>query len=1660
MTQIKIKSARTNNLKNISLQIPHNKLITVTGISGSGKSSLVFEIIAKEGQRRYFETLPSFARQFMGKLNRPDVDEIEGLSPVIAIGQRTTGMHARSTVGTMSDIYDLLRLLFARTGKSTKAIALSRALFSFNSAVGKCPHCNGIGKEEQIDLNRLITFPEKSIREGALAPTLPNGYIMYSQVTIDVLNQVCEAEGFSVDIPWNELTDAQRAVVLYGSDKIKVPFGKHSLESRLKWTGIKAKPREEGHYKGMIPIMSDILRRDRNANILKYVHALTCQSCQGTRLNADALSVSVHGKSIAELVRFELNELNAWIQSNTWGTVAREIIEKIKAQVDLLEDLGLGHLTLDRSSKSLRASEIQRIRVANQILVPLSDVLYVFDEPSIGLHREENERLIYHFKQLVKKGNTVIVVEHDLDTIRSADHIIEIGPKAGVNGGEVIFNGAFSDFVQREDLEGISPTYRALNAGSRATVRGTSSSRASTSNNPHKLKLGESSPNRGVGGEHGRIDLSSVSPIGEKPYRERHGNSSFEGTARALHLIGCQERNLKNINVEFQIGKLNIVSGRSGVGKSSLVKGTLLKAVRQQLGIEVDEAAKLRSHENLDTINKLIFIDHSPIGKTPRSNPATYLGLSDHIRDIYASLPASKAQKFTKSRFSFNNKGGRCESCQGAGKTQIGMHFLGNVDLVCGTCNGARFNEETLQIKYNGLSIADVYKLSINEAIVFFETQKKILVGLHVLQEIGLGYLTLGQSSTTLSGGEAQRIKIANQLQKKDTGDTLYVIIEPSIGLHHDDIQSLLQLFDRIKHAGNTIVCIEQDEAIIGWSDWHIELGPKSGAVGGTIIHQGIPKVNPENTRNEVKEEAPDMPVNKEIILNGVTTHGLKNIDVRIPKNQLTVVTGLSGSGKSSLVYDTLFAESNARFTESLSTYNRSFLQQNSEAKITSFSGLGPAIGINRKGGTPSKRSTVGTLSGVYDAFRLLYSRIAQQEGEIYTAQHFSFNHHLGACPECAGLGVQVKCDSDKVIVARDKSILDGAASANKAVAYYADVNGQFIATLKEAAKQNNWNIDRPWKELEEDLKEVILYGTGDAIWEVTWEFNTKSRSGTQSLSAKWLGLCNYIDDEYQRKRHNKNIKNLEDLLHDVLCPTCQGSRLKAELLRPKFLGHNIQELSQLSISACLELIEQPDTQMDAVVLAISKVVLSSVKKSLKTIIELGLGYLNLDRAVSTLSGGERQRVTLAGQLSTHLFGVTYVLDEPTIGLDEGQVTVLVDALKTIVANGNTVVVVEHDAGFIRSADYLIEMGPGAGRLGGEVVFQGAVEDVGLVEDSVTWRMLEAGSVGVAPSAPDRGNPAGCGLGAGLGQQDLEGNEEGGLFGVRGAFANNLKDIDVDFYAGQITAVTGVSGSGKSSLIRDVLYRSWSQGRAVNCVSVNGMEQFEEVLLIDQELLTQNRLSTPASYTGIIELIKTVFSKTEFAKENGLKKADFSYQSKNGKCTTCGGHGKLKTSMDFMSDIWLTCDICRGLRYKETVLACKFKGRSIGEVLRMTVVEAIEFFDVAALTEKLNILKRLGVGHLLLGQAGNTLSGGEAQRLKLAKSMMQKRKGATLYLFDEPSTGLHYFDILGLIDVFKGLVEGGDSVVFIEHNSTLIGAADKVITLGPGSGEIGGFIQA
>jgi excinuclease ABC subunit A len=1173
---IRIRNATENNLQGISLDIPHNKFIVVTGVSGSGKSSLVFDVIANEGQRRYLETFASFSRLFMGKMQRPQVDSIEGLMPVISIGQHTSGAGIRSTLGTMSDLYDMLRLLYARIGKTTRDIELKRSLFSFNSPIGSCPQCKGIGLEEQIDIDKLITDPSKSLREGVLAPTLPNGYIMYSQVTIDVLNTVCNAHDFDVDTAWNQLSAEQQDVILNGSTRIKIPFGKHSLESRLKWTGITAKPREEGYYKGMIPIMTEILHRDRNENILKYVKSISCSNCNGTRLNDDARSVKIHSKNISALSNMELRELKNWLKQIVWQkdeeNIALPIVQKMIQQISMFEQLGMGHLSLNRSSKTLTGGESQRIRLINQISAELSNVLYVFDEPSINMHPRNMQQLNSIFHTLVQQGNTVIVVEHDPSTIFQADWIIDIGPGAGKSGGKLLFNGPLKDFLNNKTIANSSPTQLALR----------------------------------------NIHIQSESKKALKNYEN-------------ITLNNCQVHNLKNIDVSFKKGAFNVVCGVAGSGKSSLVHGILEPAVAQYIDNKKNKKIHHTNHKGFDTIDKLIVINQSPIGRTPRSNPATYTKLSDKIRDIFAKQESAQTAGFTKSHFSFNNHGGRCETCMGAGRIQIGMHFLGNVDIVCSICNGKRFTKEVLEITYNGKNISEIYELTANQAIEFFADQKAIEKQLQTLIDVGLGYITLGQSSTTLSGGEAQRIKLASQLQKPSSGNTLYILNEPSVGLHIHDVAVLLKVFKKLINRGDTIICIENDISIISQADYVIELGPDSGENGGQQIFSGTPSelIINKQTPTALAIREPELPertvfkplFNDNIKLNGVDTHMLKHIDVSIPKNKLTVITGLSGTGKSSLAFDTLFAEARSRFSESMSTYVRTLLKQNNPAKLESCSGLCPTVAISRKHLGHSERSTVGTITGIYDHYRLLYSRLAQLQGFDYSAQHYSFNHQSGACTACDGIGKIRTTDPDKLISHPNLSIVNNAMKGTRLGKYYGDPYGRYIAIIQKIADEKGFDISVPWQDLNSETKEIILFGTGDTVWKLNWEFKNKTRSGEQQLQTIWEGFCNIIDDEYKRKHQNKNIDSITELMHDIPCSTCNGSRLKQHLLKVKCKNKNIAELSALSVKESISFFKNTiSTTQQNLEQTIIKEIASPLIFILETLQELGLEYLSMHR--------------------------------------------------------------------------------------------------------------------------------------------------------------------------------------------------------------------------------------------------------------------------------------------------------------------------------------------------------------------------------------------------------------------------------------------------------------
>lgn len=919
MDKIIIKGARENNLKNISLELPRNKLIVMTGVSGSGKSSLAFDTIYAEGERRYMESLSAYARQFLGNSEKPDVDSIEGLSPAISIDQKTTNNNPRSTVGTVTEIYDYLRLVFARVGTpycpnhnipissqsveemtnkvmeyplGTKLVILSPVvhgekgthkdlfdklrkdgyvrvrvndemydlsedieleknkkdkidvvidrivlkeesrtrlfeaieqatklsggkvvvqilgedkkelvfseqfacphcefslpeleprMFSFNAPYGACPECKGLGVKQQVDEDLLIPDKEKSIKEGCIKTLTddPEG--------LDYLRLACVCKHYKIkmDAPWKKLKRREQEIILYGSDEI-IHFEYSSKGG--------TKHNKKEFYEGIINNIERLFmetnsewRRDWLGN---FIVDHTCDRCHGARLNDDVLQVKVGGKNIFEVTSMSIKDLVPFFNnlklSKEKEEIARLVIKEIKDRLSFLQNVGLGYLTLSRNAGTLSGGEAQRIRLATQIGSHLSGVLYVLDEPSIGLHQRDNEKLINSMLEMRDLGNTLIVVEHDTDTMLAADYLVDIGPGAGDRGGEVMAAGTPEEVMK----------------------------------NPNSLT--------------GKY-LTGEKCI-EVPKTRRKGSKKY------LKIRGAKEHNLKNIDVDIPLGTFTCVTGVSGSGKSTLINEILCKAVSQKIYNSKDKPGKHDKILGIDNLDKIVAISQNPIGRTPRSNPATYTGVFDDIRTLFTTTKEAKMYGFEKNRFSFNVKGGRCEACRGDGVKKIEMHFLPDVYVPCEVCHGTRYNTETLNIKYKGKNIADVLNMRVSEALEFFENIPKIKHKLQVLEDVGLGYIKLGQSAPTLSGGEAERVKLAKELQKKATGKTLFVLDEPTTGLHTDDIKRLLDILQKIVDNKDTVVIIEHNLDVIKVADYIIDLGPEGGSEGGEVVAKGTPE--------------------------------------------------------------------------------------------------------------------------------------------------------------------------------------------------------------------------------------------------------------------------------------------------------------------------------------------------------------------------------------------------------------------------------------------------------------------------------------------------------------------------------------------------------------------------------------------------------------------------------------------------------------------------------------------------------------------------------------------------------------------------------------------------------------------------------------------------
>ena len=918
-----IKGARENNLKDISLEIPKNKLIVFTGVSGSGKSSLAFGTIFAEGQRRYIESLSSYARQFLGQAQKPDVESIDGLSPAISIDQKTTNHNPRSTVGTVTEIYDYLRLLFARVGvpycphckkpisqqtvdqivdavlsykpgskltilapivrgqkgsfakqfESLKKSGYTRVqvdgsiylldeeitldknikhnirvvvdrlvlkdginsrltdsietavklaeglvivetddgeqlfstnyscpycgwtleeitprLFSFNAPYGACPTCSGLGVYSDVSEDIILKDGHLSVNQGAFNAT---GWRMDSGGLAErYIRALAKKYDIDLDCPVEKLPRKHIELLLYGNDGEKLDL--YENESRNKtfehFNGKKALA-----FEGIINNLKRRLAESKSDfvrfEIGKFVREITCPTCKGKRLNESALSVKIKGKNIAEICDMSVGELVHYFDdlnlSKEKAEIAKSILKEIKARLNFLSDVGLEYLTLSRSAETLSGGEAQRIRLATQIGSGLSGVLYILDEPSIGLHQRDNDRLIATLKNLRDLGNTLIVVEHDEDTIRSADWIVDVGPYAGVHGGEIVGNGKYEDIIKSPN----SVTARFL-----------------------------------TGQEKIEVPLSRRVP------------SNF------LKVRGAKENNLKSLNVDIPLGVFTCITGVSGSGKSSLLYEVVYPYLSNTLNNSRLELGKFDKIENVELLDKVIDIDQSPIGRTPRSNPATYVGMFSYIRDLFASTPDAKAKGYGPGRFSFNVKGGRCDACEGAGVKEIEMYFLPDIIVPCEVCKGHRYNRETLEVRYKGKSISDVLDMTVEEALKFFENIPSIKNKVQALHDVGLDYIKLGQPATTLSGGEAQRVKLATELSKKSTGKTIYLLDEPTTGLHMYDIKKLIAILNRLVEAGNTVVVIEHNLDVIKSADYIIDLGPEGGSGGGKIVAQGTPE--------------------------------------------------------------------------------------------------------------------------------------------------------------------------------------------------------------------------------------------------------------------------------------------------------------------------------------------------------------------------------------------------------------------------------------------------------------------------------------------------------------------------------------------------------------------------------------------------------------------------------------------------------------------------------------------------------------------------------------------------------------------------------------------------------------------------------------------------
>lgn len=1854
-----LKKVYVHNLKGIDLKLEPNQLVVFTGVSGSGKSSLAFDTIYAEGQRRYVESLSHHARRFLGELPKPNAESISGIAPTIAIEQKFAGKTPRSTVGTMTGIYDYLRVLFARIGtpycpvskekvaaqsrekilatlaslplgtklyilspyarekkaefteefaelmrkgymrlridgeiheltgqesldsskahnidlvidrlvisadtlsrlKESASLALETGNgffsilnpdtnqetlysqyayspksglsygpldpqdFSFNHPSGMCPTCHGLGEVQEFDLNKVID-PNLSISEDCCSIASSYNTVRYGNIYRTLAKQY----KFKIDTPWKDLPEAAQHVFLYGTEQkwTKVTFVHPEKHTRwvefVQWKGVI----HEAHER-LIAAKSDLYRKKMGELMTESI----CPACQGARIKPYPAETRIGGLKIAEITQLTLQDAFDFFHHIKLDPLEREIggelIKEISDRLGFLIRIGVHYLSLNRTAPSLSGGESQRVRLASHIGSGLVGAIYVLDEPSIGLHPIDHHKLIETLIRLRNIGNTVIVVEHDLDTMLAADSIVDVGPFAGEKGGEILAQGSVFDLI----------------------------------NSP-----------RSITGEY----LSQKRQIKVPKNRRKVGSQQIQILKAAHH-------NLKNIDVAIPLNGLICVTGVSGSGKSSLISDILAPYLANRLHhahLPVGAHQKILGIENLD---KVIDIDQSPIGRTPRSNAATYIKLLDDIRELLAELPESKLRSFSAGHFSFNVKEGSCSYCSGMGAVRIDMDFMEDAYIECPQCKGQRFDPEILAIRYKGKNIHDILEQSVDASLELFENIPTIRKKLEVLQKVGLGYLKLGQSSTTLSGGEAQRVKLAKELVRPSTTQTLYILDEPTTGLHFYDIERLIHVLQELVNKGSTVLVIEHNLDLIKTADWIIDLGPGAGQEGGRIIGQGTPEaiakldtptgitlkkaLKPEKIEKTLPSAYSQIPI-QAIEIKNAEQNNLKSISLSIPRNQITVLTGPSGSGKSSLAFETIYAEGQRRYTETLSGYARQAIQQMPKPKVAKIEGLSPAIALEQKTGGLNPRSTIGTITEIYDFLRILYANLGtaycpesgleirqisketvvdrvlalpknekiqilapisplrnetfeemidrlnrdgflrirlnktiyqldekipyekhrkneielvidrlvvdskskdrlyeaiekalqisngiviiakenedlffnisfavEKTGKSYpriTAQTFSFNAEAGMCPDCQGLGIVYGAhleDSRSFMRQNILSIL-GRIFNNLE-------SDMAIRAAEKIFQKLGIDPTTPLRELSKEHLSIILNGAAEST----------SLTLKSNLTLRWTGLHSVLA-RLARFGRNELRQELLPFLAISPCGSCSGERLNPLARNVKINQVSLPLLCKMNIQKAYDFIKKITVPPE------KKELLSEthfqILRSLSFLLEIGLHYLSLDRSAPTLSGGELQRIRLARQLGSGLTSCLYVLDEPTIGLHPQNCDLLLKALQKLRDLGNTLILVEHDPLIILQADYLFDFGPGSGKEGGHITASGTIDQILQDPRSLTGAYLSGRK---KISIPKKRRPF---------SPDIR---------IENASLHNLKNISVAMPKAAITCLTGVSGSGKSTLVRHLLQPAaaiaTSRSKKTEPIEYNGakffgLHAFEKVLTIDQSPIGQTARADVSTYTEIQPLIRTHFAALPQAKAKGLQPRHFSPNHIRGMCRTCWGLGYRTIDLQFLPSVRVVCESCKGYRLNPISLEIRYKEKHFGQILEMTISEAILFFSaIPRIVKKLQTLIDVGLSYLKLGQEVASLSGGEAQRLRLSRELSKRESGTTLYLIDEPSVGLHSEDIAKLLIIFHRLVDRKNTIILIEHHLDIIANADYIIDLGPEAGDLGGQVVA